>query len=89
MSKFIDILEEKDNFPRIIPKKQGEILKNEFKLDREFMERQNDKNDMEYRYFKEVNGEKYILIVEYLFKDGEPFLKIENAIDVNYYLNRK
>ncbi len=89
MSKAIDILKEKNNFPRMITKNQGEVLKNEFELDREFMEKQNDKNDKEYRYLKEIDGEKYTLLVEYLFRDGQPFLKIENAIDVNYYLNKK
>ncbi len=89
--EMINIISNKDHFPCILKKIEGQILKKFFKIDEEFIKNRSERNhvdDLEFRYIYNENGEIFILIEEYLFKENEPILNIENAIGVNYYLNR-
>ncbi|TDT68641.1 hypothetical protein EV215_1708 [Hypnocyclicus thermotrophus] len=86
-SKTIEILNSIDNFPKKIEKKKGEILKQDFILDSNF--KQNSLKNLERRYYFNKDNEKYILIEEFLFKENEMEIKLENAITINYYINKK
>ncbi len=41
-----------------------------------------------YKYRKKIAGTDYLLLEEYLFREGDTILDIKHAIAVNYYLNR-
>jgi hypothetical protein len=87
----LDIILSKDHFPSKLSKSEGETLKKYFKKDMKFGEENAGKkksNELEFRYTYEEDGVKYILLEEYLFKEGESFLLLENSIGVNYYLNK-
>ncbi|MBZ4682876.1 MAG: hypothetical protein PWP46_331 [Fusobacteriaceae bacterium] len=84
----IEILNSINNFPKKIDKKIGEKLKRDFILDNSFSNKNSVKN-LERRYYFNNNNEKYILIEEFLFKENESEITIENAIDINYYINKK
>ncbi|BDU49974.1 hypothetical protein [Haliovirga abyssi] len=86
MKKFDEILKDK-KFPCKISKEDGGILKKQFELDKKSLNNPKDKTDIEYIYYKEYNKRKYVLIEEYMFRDGETVLEVERAIDVNYFLN--
>ena len=75
-------------FPCKLNRFEGKILKQHFILDENSIHKQEDKKDISYRYFKEINGYKYTLLEEYLFRDREIVLDIKRAIGVNYYLNK-
>lgn len=87
MSKVTDILENYDQFPCKISEEEGMTLKNDFKLLKNSLKKQNVKGDVEFKYYKDIDGKNYILIEEYLFRDGETFLDIKKSIGINYYLN--
>ncbi len=78
----------KGKFPCKLNKFEGEILKQQFILDENSVHQQKDKKDITYKYSLEIEGVKYTLIEEYLFRDRETILDIKRAIGVNYYLNR-
>lgn len=89
--EFLEILMKKDSFPCKLSKKDGEFLKGIFKKDIKFqIESINTKkiNDLEFRYIYEEAGVKYVLLEEYIFKEGETFLSSENSIGVDYYFNK-
>jgi len=89
--EFIEILMKKKEFPCKLKKKDGELLKSFFKKDINFeMNSINTKkiNDLEFRYIYKEEGIKYILLEEYIFKEGETFLSLENSIGVEYYFNK-
>ncbi|MCS5420556.1 MULTISPECIES: hypothetical protein [Psychrilyobacter] len=89
--EFLEILMKKDHFPCKLDKKDGELLKKLFKKDIKFqMDSLNTKkiDDLEFRYTYEEEGIKYILLEEYIFKEGETFLSLENSIGVDYYFNK-
>lgn len=89
--EFIEILIEKKSFPCKLKKKDGELLKKFFKKDINFgINSINTKkiNDLEFRYIYEEEGIKYILLEEYIFKEEETFLSLENSIGVEYYFNK-
>lgn len=88
MKKFDEILKDK-KFPCKLSKADGVILKKQFELDKKSLNNPKDKTNIEYIYYKEYNKKKYILVEEYMFRDGETVLEIERSIDVNYYLNAK
>jgi predicted lipid carrier protein YhbT len=86
-----DIILKKENFPCMLRKSEGQTLKKFFDLDQNFLKKRSERNhidDLEFRYIYNENNEKYILIEEYIFKENESVLNIENAIGVNYYLNK-
>jgi len=89
--EFLEILIKENKFPCKLKKKDGELLKNFFQRDIKFeMDSINRKrvNDLEFRYIYEEEGIKYILLEEYIFKEGETFLSLENSIGVEYYFNK-
>jgi len=87
----LEILLEIKHFPYKLKKKQGETLKKYFFKDGNFKRKPlNGKSikDLEFRYIYLEDGVKYVLLEEYLFKEGEAFLSLENSIGVGYYLNK-
>ncbi|MGM0507554.1 MAG: hypothetical protein ACQERZ_00055 [Fusobacteriota bacterium] len=88
MEKWKRFLKSIKKFPIRLSPTEAELLKPKFQLDKKFLDKQDDKSDIEYRYFSEVDEYKYILIEEFMFKEGEVFLNIENAIGKNYFLSR-
>jgi len=88
MESVLNIIKMKGKFPCKLNKFEGEILKQQFILDENSVHQQKDKKDITYKYSLEIEGVKYTLIEEYLFRDRETILDIKRAIGVNYYLNR-
>ncbi|RUA07046.1 MAG: hypothetical protein DSY38_03405 [Fusobacteria bacterium] len=89
--EILEILMKINHFPCRIKKREGEILKKFFLKDNNFNKnpsKKKDQNNLEFRYIYEEDGIKYILLEEYLFKEGETFLTLENSIGVDYYLNK-
>ena len=87
---FLEILKRIKNFPCKISRTDGEIIKNNFEL--QPVRKDNDKRNktvLEFRYFKEINGVKYTLLEEYLFRDRETFLDLKRAVGKNFYLNKE
>lgn len=91
-NEMMDILIKKTFFPCKIKKQEGETLKKFFHMDEKFLlsrlEREH-LDDLEFKYFYEEEGIKYILLEEYLFKENTLVMDIHSAIGVNYYLNKK
>ena len=88
MESIINIINSKKTIPCKLSRFEGEILKQEFILDENSVHKQENKKDISYRYFKEIDGSKYTLVEEYMFRDREIVLDIKRAIGVNYYLNK-
>jgi len=88
MESVFNMIKAKDKFPCKLNKFEGEILKQHFILDENSVHKQEDKKDVAYTYFKEIEGVKYTLVEEYMFRDREVVLDIKRAIGVNYYLNK-
>ena len=87
--KFSEILKSKKSFPCKITNHEGKQLKNYFDLDINSINQQKAKNTIIYKYIKKIENSQYVLIEEYLFREGEIFLDIKRAITTNYYLNRE
>jgi hypothetical protein len=86
-----EIILKKDHFPCVLKKTEGQILKKYFKADETFIKNRCNRNhidDLEFRYIYKEDEDVFILIEEYLFKENEAILNLENAIGVNYYLNK-
>lgn len=86
-----EIILKKDNFPCMLMKSEGQTLKKFFDIDQDFLKKRSERkhvDDLEFRYIYREGDEKFILIEEYIFKENESVLNTENAIGVNYYLNK-
>lgn len=83
------IIFSRDNFPRMIKKEEGELLKNYFDLDENFRGRSEEKTNLERRYIRIIGENKYSLLEEFLFRENEAAIEMNKAIGVNYYLSRK
>ena len=88
MESVLNIIKAKEKFPCKLNKFEGETLKQHFILDENSINKQEDKKDISYKYYQEIEGVKYILIEEYMFRVRETVLDIKRAIGVNYYLNK-
>lgn len=89
--EIMDIILKKDHFPCLLKKTEGQTLKKIFKIDEVFISNRKNRNhvdDLEFRYIYKDEHNIFILIEEYLFKENEAVLNIENSIGVNYYLNK-
>ena len=84
----LDILMKSDKFPRMLSKNEGSSLKKYFEVDETFKSEFKGSGDMEFRYYYSGNGDRYVLIEEYLFRENEPVFEISRAVGVNYYLNK-
>ena len=89
MNAAIQIVREKNKFPIKLRNEEGEILTEYFDFDKKILNEQNDVRDIKYRYTKEIDGNIYILLEEFMFKDGETELDVMKSIGRNYYLNKK
>ncbi|WP_319205256.1 hypothetical protein [uncultured Ilyobacter sp.] len=86
-----DIILKKDHFPCLLKKTEGQTLKKFFEIDELFIKSRGSRDhidDLEFRYIYKDDQSIFILIEEYLFKENEAVLNIENSIGVNYYLNK-
>ncbi|WP_319370897.1 hypothetical protein [uncultured Ilyobacter sp.] len=86
-----DIILKKDHFPCLLKKTEGQTLKKFFDIDEVFIKNRCNRNhvdDLEFRYIYKDEQNIFVLIEEYLFKENEAILTIENSIGVNYYLNK-
>jgi hypothetical protein len=87
---FRDVVNGIKNFPCRISRNDGEILKKNFDYHPEVKDnRRKNKSTLEFRYFKEIDGNKYTLLEEYLFRDRETFLDLKRAVGKNFYLNKE
>jgi hypothetical protein len=89
--ELLEILTNKKTFPTKLTKREGENLKNFFKKDESFQKKSVDRkkvNDLEFRYIYQEDGVTYILLEEFIFKEGETLLTLENSIGVDYYFNK-
>ena len=89
MHAAIGIVRDKNKFPIKLATIEGELLKEYFDFDKKIINEQNDVKDLKYRYTKEIDGNTYILIEEFMFRDGEAELDIVRSLGSNYYLNKK
>lgn len=89
MHAAIGIVKEITKFPLKIAKEEGELLKEYFEFEKKLLNEQNDVKNLQYRYTKEIDGEMYILLEEFMFRDGDADLDIRRSIGCNYYLNKK
>ena len=91
VKEFIEILTGRTHFPCKISKSEGLILKKIFEKDALFDEESLNRkkvNELQFRYIYCEDMTSYVLLEEYLFKDGESFILLENSIGVNFYLNK-
>lgn len=89
MHAAIGIVREKERFPCKLSTDEGELLKEFFDFDKKVLNEQNDVKDLKYRYKKEIDGDTYIMIEEFMFRDGEAELDVRKSLGSNYYLNRR
>lgn len=88
MHAAIGIVRGKTNFPLKLSRDEGELLKEYFDFDKKIINEQNDVKDLKYRYTKEIDGNKYVMIEEFMFRDGEVEINIVKSLGSNYYLNK-
>ncbi len=81
-----DIIASKRNFPCVLNKEEGEIIKKEFHSLNSYIDKQKDLKDIELKYTKSINGSTYVLIEEFMFREKESVLDINEILGVNYYL---
>ncbi|HCX73774.1 MAG TPA: hypothetical protein DHM37_08655 [Candidatus Cloacimonas sp.] len=86
MKTTLQIIDSCPKFPYRISSEQADLLKRDFVLDVEQIQRQNNPKTLLYKYFYQYNSENYMLLEEFLFRDNETLLDIKRAIGRNYYL---
>ncbi len=81
------ILASYSSFPVKLSKEEGLILKRAFTLQKENEPQEAFSKSIRHKYVLNSAGRRYILIVEYLFRDNEFILDLKRSIGANYYLN--
>jgi len=83
------IIKDCTKFPCRISEFKAEILKKDFELDENQIQKQKDQKNLLYKYFYQYCNEQYMLLEEFLFRDNETFLDIKRAMGKNYYLYKQ
>ena len=89
MGKLVEIINSHKMFPCKIPKNEGEYLIKIFEFSKHCLNNQEEARTITYVYKYEFEGEKYVLMEEFLFSDMVEMVDVSHAIDKNYYLNKK
>lgn len=89
MDKAVEIIKKCGKFPCKLSKNDGETLAEIFEFAKNSLNNQEESRTIEYFYKYNVEGNRYILIEEFLFMDQDEAIDISKAIDKNYYLYKK
>ncbi len=89
MSTAVEIIKKHEIFPCKMSRSEGEILAEVFEFAKSSLNNQEESRTIEYFYKYEIEGEKYVLVEEFLFMDQDEAIDITKAIDKNYFLYKK
>jgi hypothetical protein len=89
MSTAVEIIKKHEKLPCKMSRSEGEILAEVFEFAKSSLNNQEESRTIEYFYKYEIEGEKYVLIEEFLFKEQDEAIDISKAIDKNYFLYKK
>lgn len=81
-----EIIDSCPKFPCRLTKFQANILKRDFILNENEIQKQPDQKTLLYKYYYTYNTKQYMLLEEFLFRDNETVIDINRAIGRNYYL---
>jgi hypothetical protein len=81
-----NIIKDIKKFPSKLDSHLGELLKENLSDENATRHVNKDSKTIMYKYPITIDNEKFIFIVEYIFKEYETFLDLKRAIGINYYI---